>query len=137
MPDRAGLGSYSFERPFQLWAHTVSHSQLLLRSTKGDGRATRVDVVFVNVSAQLVHKNYERPDVRLANDSEQKQIEYLTGLPSTPRTQHFVLEGGPTSFVVAESVAAHEDRGEYFDATRFDVVAPPGLAGPPGSNPEH
>ena len=34
------------DRTFQLWAFTVSHGQLLLRSPKGDGGATRVDVLF-------------------------------------------------------------------------------------------
>jgi hypothetical protein len=39
----------SFNRRFQLWSYSVSHAQLLLRSTKDDQHQTQVDVLFKNV----------------------------------------------------------------------------------------
>ena len=43
--------SFLSDRKFQLWRYTVSHGQLLLRSTKDDDHPTRVDVLFKNVHA--------------------------------------------------------------------------------------
>src|SRR5258705_11121016 len=40
-----------FTGQFQVWAYTVSHSQLLLRSTKSPSRQSQVDVLFKNVAA--------------------------------------------------------------------------------------
>src|SRR4051794_23343253 len=39
-----------FGRDFQLWAYDVSHSCLLLRSTKTDACPTQLDVLFKNVT---------------------------------------------------------------------------------------
>ena len=38
-----------FSGPFQLWSYDVSHSYLLLRSTKTDARPTQIDVMFKGV----------------------------------------------------------------------------------------
>jgi len=35
---------------FQWWSYTVSHGQLLLRSTKASARASQIDVLFKNVT---------------------------------------------------------------------------------------
>jgi hypothetical protein len=40
------LGVRYADRGFQLWAFTISHGQLLLRSPRGHGGPTRVDVLF-------------------------------------------------------------------------------------------
>ena len=40
----------AFDRRFQVWSYTVSHKQLLLRSTKTETAATRIDVLFKNVA---------------------------------------------------------------------------------------
>jgi len=42
---------FESERFFQLWRMTVSHGRVLLRSTKADGIATRIDVLFKNARA--------------------------------------------------------------------------------------
>ena len=41
--------SFTSERDFQLWAYTVSHGQLLVRSTRSDSVPTRIDVFFKDV----------------------------------------------------------------------------------------
>ncbi len=48
---QTGTEIFRAERPFQLWAHTISHMQTLLRSTKGGTFGTRVDVLFEGVTA--------------------------------------------------------------------------------------
>ncbi len=55
-PIERALVSYP-DRRFQLWAYTVSHGSLLLRSTKTDDEPTRVDVLFRNVKA---HSTFPR-----------------------------------------------------------------------------
>ena len=40
-----------FSGQFQVWAYTVSHSQLLLRSPKSSHRSSQIDVLFKNVAS--------------------------------------------------------------------------------------
>jgi hypothetical protein len=41
---------YSSSRHFQLWRYSTSHSELYVRSNKGRGESTRVDVLFKPVA---------------------------------------------------------------------------------------
>jgi hypothetical protein len=102
-----------FERPFQLWRYSVSHGQLLFRSTAGDGRRTRVDVLFTNVSAMLVRASYDRLVIRSARPDEEVRINEATGEPAGPHARYYVIDGEPLSFVVAGAVASAEDEGGY------------------------
>lgn len=42
---------FKYDGRFQWWSYTVSHGQLLLRSTPSTTRATQVDVLFKDVSS--------------------------------------------------------------------------------------
>lgn len=54
----AGAEIFRSERSFALWAFTVSHSQLLLR-TRTAGGGSRIDVLFKPVEAMKVRADYD------------------------------------------------------------------------------
>jgi hypothetical protein len=45
------VGQITFQRRFQIWIYSVSHGQMLLRSTRSDGLDTSVDVLFKDIAA--------------------------------------------------------------------------------------
>ena len=47
------------DRFFQIWRYTVSHRQLLLRSTKSDVAHTRIEILFKDVSLMLMELRSE------------------------------------------------------------------------------
>ena len=49
---------------FQVWSYTLSHGQLLLRSTKHKSRPTQIDVLFKNVAVMQLATQYD--DLRIA-----------------------------------------------------------------------
>ena len=90
------------ERRFQVWKYTVSHSMLLLRSTKTDQHPTRIDVLF---------KPVKRLDIPTVFDglTVERSGEDL-----------FTLSGaGWSGTVEAVTMALAEDEGEYFDESPF------------------
>lgn len=92
-------------RTFALWAYSVSHASLLLRSVKGDFDASRIDILFTNVG---------RLDLPTT----------LTGVKITRSCADgqatFTVEGdGYSGYVVAGSVASQEDDGEYHEPSRL------------------
>ncbi|MGW5570396.1 hypothetical protein ACWEVD_04275 [Nocardia thailandica] len=70
-----GRELYRSERGFTLWAYTVSHGQLLLRSPCGSdwrGRptTTTIDILFKPVSAMNLQARYDGVVIRCATDEE-------------------------------------------------------------------
>jgi hypothetical protein len=111
-----------YDRPFQVWAYTVSHGQLLLRSPSDKEYRTQVDVLFKNVSAMLVRDSYPRVRVRAPRaGSETAAIRALCGIDQGKHVHYYVIESEPLSFVVAGAVAAVEDEGSYADASSLFV----------------
>jgi hypothetical protein len=93
-----GQESFASERRFQLWSYTVSHGQLLLRSTKDDDHPTRVDVLFKNVQT-----------INLPASMDGLHIQKVG-----PRS--YQLRGGDwQGHVEASVMVAAEDEGSYLD----------------------
>ena len=113
----------SLKRPFQLWQHVVSHGMLLLRSPKGDGFATRVDLVFTNVHATCMRTSFPDLEVKLCEAAEAAEIRARFGLQEAPDLNVFVLKavGIPDGYVVASAMDWHEDAKEFSDRSHFDV----------------
>jgi hypothetical protein len=112
----------AYDRPFQLWAYSVSHSQLLLRSPSDKEYRTRVDVLFKNVTAMLLRETYARLRVRTSHAGEETSaIRGLCGIDPGKHFTYYVIEGEPLSFVVAGSVGSVEDQGSYSDASSLFV----------------
>lgn len=116
------------DRPFQVWMYAVGHRQLLLRSVKTDSLTTRVDLLFKDVRAMLMHPRMPGVTLERAAKGEASRFSELLGLPE--ETEVYALSREPLLLVAASVAVWHEDEGEYFDPCFFDVLAPSGLAAP-------
>ena len=110
----------SYKRMFQVWAYTVSHGQLLLRSTKTDKIPTRVDILFKDMVALKLPSAFEELEI-IESTAEHVGLhqDAIKG-----RTVWSLRGPGFDGFVVAGAMAVHEDDGEYDAPSRI-----PGLAG--------
>jgi hypothetical protein len=100
-----------FKRVFQLWAYTVSHGQLLLRSTKAEGLPTRIDLLFKDVVALKLPSTFNELSVSEATAEDVGLSLTVVGGRSVWR----VAGPGFDGFVAAGAMVAHEDDGEYGD----------------------
>jgi hypothetical protein len=91
------------ERRFVLWAYSVSHRQLLLRSAADRDHETTVDLLFKPVEAVKIRGGYDGLVIRCATAEEAERIED----PPGPRL--FLLESqGRTDYVTGGAVGWHE-----------------------------
>lgn len=118
-----GKGTTRFARSFQMWDFRVGHGQLLLRSPKAPGLATRVDLLFKNVAAICLPTVLDELTLFEATDEERAGMQ----LPVEPRQLRgrklFVLRGSSISgYVLAGAVFWHEDQGEYDAPSHFRLL---------------
>jgi hypothetical protein len=127
----AGTELFRSPREFALWAYTVSHGQLLLRSTAGspDGD-TRIDVLFKPIQAARIRGFYQGLVIRIANVTEIDRIRTdCSGVNWTPQARFLVVEtAGGADFVVCGAVGWHEDAGDARDPSTLAYF-------PPGTDP--
>lgn len=108
-------------RFFQLWRYSVSHGELLLRSTKTADRPARIDMFFKGVTEIHLPKTANGLFVKEASEADIQNLSILR----PPRFDHgdrvFRIEGPDfVGYVVALLALCHEDDGEYFDPSFFD-----------------
>lgn len=110
---------YESPRTFQTWRYTVSHRQLLLWSTKEDGGATRVEILFKNVAAMKIAPVYEGIRISEATGEDRSAIVEELGL--SERNQHVWIVESPRfrGYVAAGAVVTHEDEREYNEPSSF------------------
>ncbi|MGC4119346.1 MAG: hypothetical protein QM765_33230 [Myxococcales bacterium] len=113
---------FSSQRCFRLWLYTVSHRTLLLRSVKGKGATTRVDIIFKPVS-----------QLRLPTELDGIRVRAVLPSGATPEVTALLEKCGPDEklyslsgdnldgWVMAGMVAWHEDEGDYGDPSHFSV----------------
>ncbi|WP_328414580.1 hypothetical protein OG470_20565 [Micromonospora sp. NBC_00389] len=120
--DRFAPGRELFRshRRFRLWAQTVSHGQLLLRSPRSSDHPTRIDVLFKPVSAQKVRWIYDGLVIRCPSGVEQERIQQqMPGGLRGMDDRVFALETADSlDWVVAMAVGWHED-DDAGDISRF------------------
>lgn len=110
------------DRHFQMWRYSVSHSSLLLRSTKSDGILTRIDVLFKGVREFHLPTSFTGVSIAEAYEVDAKNLCSLrqSFVPGTDRTV-FKVEGADfVGYVTALIAVYHEDEGEYHDPSFFD-----------------
>src|SRR5690242_16981113 len=101
-------------RRFQLWAYTVSHRQLLLRSNKSDQHASRCEILFANVIHIDLPISVEDVEVRIATDEELESRGIARpNEPHIQRTVYIVQGRNVSGYVIAGAVYQAEDDGEY------------------------
>ena len=122
-----GKELFRSDRKFSLWAYTVSHSQLLLRSrtvAPGGGSRSRIDVLFKPAEGVKTRIDYHGLVIRCATDDERQHILAETGNEDRS-LRVFVLEStGGLDYVVAGAVGWREDGEEDRDPSRLAFFAP-------------
>ena len=105
----------TFRRRFQVWSYTVSHKQLLLRSTKSAGVSTRIDVLFKNVMG--IHLPTLVDEVTIAVlDKEEVPVAIRLGAHHLTSTNVYTVQGpNYDGYVIAGSVTWVEDSLEFDD----------------------
>lgn len=107
------------ERRFQLWAYEVGMRRLLLRSTKSDTFASRIDVYFQNVKALKLPTSLDGLMVTEADDKLAMIVEFETGILVSEETRIFSVRCGPfDGYIVAGVCVVMEDEGEYFEPSQ-------------------
>ncbi|MGW5570410.1 hypothetical protein ACWEVD_04345 [Nocardia thailandica] len=125
-----GAELFRSDRSFSVWAYTVSHGQLLLRSDVGrNGNGTTIDILFKPVKAMKLQHRYEGLRIRCADEEEAAAAK--AEIPQSrlfPDDRVLVLESdGIVDHVVCkavgwcEGVLRHDQRGFFVD----DPSCPP------------
>ena len=100
---------FAYRGLFQCWSYTVSHGQLLFRSTKSPERKTQVDVVFKDVrsvSLRTVLRDFEL----LETDVDPERV-----IRETPVRFFVVRSQDYEGTVVAGTVVHDEGDHEYHE----------------------
>jgi len=115
---------YESDRYFQIWQYSVSKCRLLLRSTRDNPPATRVDIHFGGVGIMLLRPAYDGISIRYASVAERKQVDERYGAAGIPGELYIIsapseikaeFDQRLQSFVTAGPLQWHEDDG-YYDA---------------------
>lgn len=117
------------KRSFQLWGYTVSHRELLLRSTKSADYPTRIDVFFKGVKEFHLPTSFKGLSIAHASLDELRTLpSHRGGWAESGSDLKFFKIGGAdfVGYVVALVVFCHEDDGEYCEPSFFDVSRIPG-----------
>ena len=100
-----------FSRRFQMWAYTVGHGQLLLRSPKATDLPTRIDVLFKNVAAVCLPTILDGLIVSEPTEGEKTELPDACD-PSWLEGRKVLRFVDHTSKYVRQ-VLRHEDEHEY------------------------
>jgi len=109
------------KRFFQLWSYSVSHSELLLRSTKSAEFPTRIDVFFKGVSALHLPEASNGLSITKASDADIRKLCTLRQSLSFGKDVNvFMVQGADfVGYIAALIALCHEDEGEYYDPSFF------------------
>jgi len=119
---RPGRELFRSERSFALWAYTVSHSQLLLRTRTVPGQR-RIDVLFKPVESMKIRADYDGLVIRCATPAECQEI--FAG----PGSRLLILESaGQSDYVITGAFGWRQDDGGDHEASALAYF-------PPGSDP--
>ncbi|MBX9393033.1 hypothetical protein K4749_05395 [Streptomyces sp. TRM72054] len=106
-----------WEREFQVWQYSVSHSTLLLRSVNVEGFETRIDVLFTAVELMHLQPYCARLEISEATSEEKGEIlgdQLAAKIPG----KLYLLNGGE-GYVLARRCAWHEDLGDHHSPSKF------------------
>lgn len=109
------------DRSFQVWGYTISHRELLFRSTKSKEFPTRIGVFLKGVRDFHLPTNFDGLAIEEAAAEDFERISILRKAASLRHQEKvFILRGGDfVGYVVALGIWCHEDEGEYYDASFF------------------
>jgi hypothetical protein len=110
-------------RLFQVWSYSVSHSELLLRSTKSSHDTTRVDVLYKGVKEMSLRVSSPKLQIAKASHEEIERLQTLLHRPlgSSDAAVFIIKEGDFLGYVVALTCFLHEDSRGYNDPSFFSI----------------
>jgi hypothetical protein len=109
-------------RQYQIWEYTVGHQQLLLRSIKAPDQPTRIDILFKNVAAIHLPASWQGLTISEASASERGDLQLQVEVAHLGDRKVFVVRGANfVGYVIAGVMAWHEDEGEYYDTSYFQL----------------
>ncbi|HEY1270213.1 MAG TPA: hypothetical protein VGH16_23350 [Candidatus Binatia bacterium] len=119
-------------RFFQLWSYSVSHGELIFRSTKSDLFLTRIDILFKGVTEFHLPTTSTELLITEASDIDIRNLHMLS--PASPTDTHvkvYVVKGRRarsvdeySGYIIALAAFTHEDEGEYYEPSFFDSLMP-------------
>jgi len=108
------------KRFFQLWSYSVSHGELLFRSTKSTGFPTRIDVFFKGVKEVHLPTTSNGLSIAEASNAEIQKLCLLRQPPVGNDIKVFVVQGTDfVGYIAALIALSHEDNGEYNEPSFF------------------
>lgn len=109
------------KRFFQLWSYSVSHTELLFRSTKSTEYSTRIDVLFKGVKEFHLPTTAQGLLIKEASDADLRKLCILRQLQSFSKDiKVFIVQGADfVGYVAALIALSHADEGEYHDPSFF------------------
>ncbi len=107
----------SWERKFQVWQYSVSHSLLLIRSFHPQRYETRIDFLFNSVEIMHVQPTYQTFRVDLASTQE-AQVTLGDRFTEFSNVPLYVINDGE-GYVCARRASWHEDAGDHHTPSAF------------------
>ncbi|MGK5444808.1 hypothetical protein ACSNN7_23685 [Micromonospora sp. URMC 105] len=113
-----GKELFRSERNFSVWAYSLSHSQLLLRTRTvavPGHRESRIDLLFKPVDAMKTRMDYDGLVLRCATTEEHERILRETGRTADHNRAFIIMSGDSLDYVVSAAVGWQEDDQEDRD----------------------
>jgi len=111
----------SYAGRFQWWLYSVSHGQLLLRSTRSPTRDTQIDLLFKDVGFVCMPTSVENIEISTGDESDLPQ-----GMRLPAGRKVFVIRGTDFSGIVTAGVVLHfEGVGSHNDPSPLMPPFPP------------
>lgn len=107
----------SWDREFQVWQYSVSHSVLMLRSFHPQRYETRIDVAFPAVELMHLQPSYQGLSISRLAGAESLAFLHQRGLP--PGSGKLFLLNDGDGYVQAADCQWHEDQGDHHTPSRF------------------
>ena len=109
-----------FNRKFKVWGYTVSHGQLLLRSTKDNDYPTRVDVLFKNVIFIQIPVLFLGLVVSEMDKKDFQSLNLSTGLYPERNRKFFKVSGNNWNGVIVAGVVSFlEEDAEHSSQSKL------------------
>jgi hypothetical protein len=103
------------DRRFQLWEYRVSHGALLIRSPKGPGVETNIDLVFSGVEYVECPRMLRGVELATVTPEDVRRAGEAFGPVVAPDQLFVLLSAGIRHLVVAASCHVSENMDDIFD----------------------
>jgi hypothetical protein len=110
------------DRAFQMWAYSVSHSQLLIRSAKSKENPENIDVAFFGVTLMDVPSGFIGLTVEDASSDEVENVRGRVRDPAAVRRVYALISQGKRYLVAAADLRVSKNALGYRE-TDLDFLA--------------